>query len=139
MARDFLHTDELAKPIGCYSYGANVEGGRLIYLAGMVSLDRQGNIVGKDDMKAQISQIVENIKAALKAGGATLDDVIKHMIFTTDIRQWVTTGQWRCEQFPGIFGKAPRDETGSPGTVVEIKRLGEEDLMVEIEVIAHVR
>lgn len=139
MARQILLSPELGKPIGCYSYGVKVEGGRLIYLAGMVSLDKQGNVVGKKDMKAQITQIVANIKSALKAGGANLSDVIKYIAFTTDVRQLVGTVQWRCEQFPDLFGKAPGDETAAPGTVIEIVRLGHPDLMIEIEVIAHVK
>lgn len=139
MPREILHSEELGKPIGSYSYGVKVEGGRLLYLAGAVSIDRNGDVVGKGDIRAQIRQIMENIKPVLKAGGATMNDVIKHMIFTTDVRKFVETGQWRCEQFPEIWGKAPGDETASPGTVVEIKRLGKEGLMVEIEVIAHVK
>lgn len=139
MARQILRSEDLGKPIGCYSYGVKVEGGRLIYLAGMVSLDKQCNVIGKKDMKAQIKQIVANIELALKAGGANLSDVIKYIIFTTDVRQLVATVPWRCEQFPDLFGKMPGDETAAPGTVIEISRLGHPDLMVEIEVIAHVK
>ncbi len=139
MPRNILRSSELSKPIGCYSYGVQVEGGKLIYLAGMVALDQQGNVVGKGDLKKQLAQCMVNVQAGLKAGGASLADVIKYIIFTTDVRTLVSTTQWRSEQYPDIFGKAPGDETAAPGTVVEIRRLGHPDLRVEVEVIAHVK
>jgi enamine deaminase RidA (YjgF/YER057c/UK114 family) len=51
-------------------------GGRLLVIGAQVPRDDAGNVVGKGDMRAQIEQVGENIGACLKAGGATVDDII---------------------------------------------------------------
>src|SRR5215471_19642295 len=57
-----------------YSHVVAVEGRRTIFIAGQLARDRHGNVVGKGDMRAQIRQVGENLKAALAAAGATLND-----------------------------------------------------------------
>ena len=63
---------------------AEVTGGKLVYIAGQVALDVQGNLVGKDDFAAQIRQVFSNLKVALEAAGATFHDVIKLNYFCAD-------------------------------------------------------
>jgi enamine deaminase RidA (YjgF/YER057c/UK114 family) len=81
---------------------------------------------------------VENLKIALEAGGAKLEDVINKRVYTTDIDEMVKLSKWRCENFPELWGKETGDETGAPGTLIGITRLGWPDFKVEIEVIAHI-
>jgi enamine deaminase RidA (YjgF/YER057c/UK114 family) len=54
-----------------YTHVVQVHGGRTIYIAGQVAFDRSGNVVGKGDFAAQATQVFENLKSALAAGGAT--------------------------------------------------------------------
>jgi 2-iminobutanoate/2-iminopropanoate deaminase len=54
-----------------YSHVVVVEGKRTIFISGQLARDRHGNAVGKGDMRAQLRQVGENIKAALEAAGAT--------------------------------------------------------------------
>ena len=68
-----------------YSHVVAVEGRRLVFVSGQVPFDRDGNIVGPGDMRAQIRQVGENVKRALEAAGATLADVVKTTTYTTDI------------------------------------------------------
>ena len=60
-----------------YSQVVAVQGGRTIYVSGQVSVNAQGDIVGKGDFRAQTKQVHENLKTALAAVGATFDDVVK--------------------------------------------------------------
>lgn len=78
-ARPFriFNPDTLAKPTAGYSHVAVVEGGKLVYIAGQVAMDRSGNLVGKDDFRAQVQQVFENLKAAVEAAGGDFGSVIK--------------------------------------------------------------
>src|SRR5215468_8655541 len=72
----FVNPPTLAKPTG-YTHAVVATGGRTIYVAGQVALDQSGTIVGKDDFRAQTTQVFENLKKALEAAGATFKNVVK--------------------------------------------------------------
>ena len=76
VTRKNIQPETLAAPIRSghtlYSHVVAVEGRRLVFVAGQLARDRAGNVVGKGDMRAQIRQVGENIKAALAAAGATI-------------------------------------------------------------------
>jgi 2-iminobutanoate/2-iminopropanoate deaminase len=109
-----------------YSHVVVVEGRRTIFIAGQLARDRQGNVVGKDDMCAQIRQVGENLKAALAAAGATLNDLVKTTTYVTDIDEFFKHVDVRME----YFGALPTS------TTVEVRRLAHPDLLVEIDAVA---
>jgi 2-iminobutanoate/2-iminopropanoate deaminase len=104
------------------------EAHKTIYVAGQLARDRQGNVVGKGDMAAQIRQTCENIKAALDAAGATMADVVKTNTYVTDIQEYFKHVGVRMQYFPSL----------PTSTTVEVRALAHPDLLVEIEVIAAV-
>src|SRR4029453_3229954 len=67
-----------------YSHVVSVEGKRMVFVAGQPGAGRAGNVVGKGDLRGQIRQVGENIKAALAAAGATLADIVKTNTYVTD-------------------------------------------------------
>ena len=83
-------------------------------------------MVGRGDMRAQIRQVGENVKAALAAAGATLADIVKTNTYVTDIEEYFKHVDVRME----YFGALPTS------TTVEVRRLAHPDLLVEVEVIA---
>src|SRR5213594_4439431 len=95
-----------------YSHVVSVEGRRLIFVAGQLARDRAGNVVGKGDMRAQIRQVGENIKAALAAAGATLSDIVKTNTYVTDLGEFFKHVDVRME----YFGALPTS------TTVEVRR-----------------
>ena len=121
-----VNPPELSKPTG-YTHVVEVTGGRTLYVSGQVALDRTGAVVGKGDLKAQTRQVFENLKAALAASGATLDDVVKITIFMTDASQVQTVREVRDT----YFTKQP-----PASTAVEVARLVRPELMIEIEAVA---
>ena len=139
MARDIIRSDKLWTPIWPYSYGTKVTGGTLLFMAGAISMDKDGNTVGKGDMKAQISQVIENMKTALGAAGATLEDVINVRIYTTDVEHIMSLAEWRCQNFPELWGTTPTSQEAPSATLVGVTKLGYDGGMVEIEVIAHLK
>jgi len=110
-----------------YSHVVSVEGRRLIFVAGQLARDRAGNVVSKGDMRAQIRQVGENIKAALAAAGASLADIVKTNTFVTDMDEYFRHVDVRMEYF------GPALPTS---TTVEVRRLAHPDFLVEIEAVA---
>jgi enamine deaminase RidA (YjgF/YER057c/UK114 family) len=72
----FQNPAGLSAPRG-YSYAVTVIGGTTKYIAGQVSLDKDGNLIGEGDVRAQLVQVYENLGIALKASGASFNDVVK--------------------------------------------------------------
>src|SRR6201981_1078906 len=113
-----------------YTHVVTVSGtGKMIFVAGQLARDAQGNCVGKGDMRAQIQQVGENIKACLEAAGATLADIVKTNTYVTDFEEFSKHGDRRMR----FFGPAT-----PTSTTVEIRRLAGPDFMIEIEAIAFV-
>lgn len=80
--------DSMAKPVGPYSHATKVTAKELIFIAGQVPIDKEGNVVGIDrsdklgnhqtiDVAAQVRQTMMNVKAALEAAGATFNDLVR--------------------------------------------------------------
>ena len=65
-----------------FSQLVSVEGPvRTLYIGGQDAVDKDGTIVGVGDLKAQTKQVLLNIVAALKAGGARPEHVVKWNIY----------------------------------------------------------
>src|SRR5258708_26453083 len=71
-----FNPEAIAKRTG-YSHVAEVNGGKIVYIAGQVALVKSGNLVGKDDFRAQVQQVFENLKAAVGAAGGDFNSVVK--------------------------------------------------------------
>jgi 2-iminobutanoate/2-iminopropanoate deaminase len=110
-----------------YSHVVTVEGRRLIFVAGRLARDRDGNLVGQGDMRAQLRQVGENIKTALAAAGAGLADLVKTTTFVTDIDEFLRHVDVRMEYFGTALPTS---------TTVEVRRLSHPDFLVEVEAIA---
>lgn len=110
-----------------YSHVVVAEGKRMIFIAGQLARDRQGNVVGKGDMRAQLRQVGENVKAALEAAGGSLSDLVKTTTYVTDIEAFFTHVDVRMEYFGAALPTS---------TTVEVRRLAHPDFLVEIEAIA---
>ena len=59
--------------------------GTFVFTSGQTSVDKEGNIVGEGDIRAQTRQVLANVKAVLEEGGAELADVMKVTVFLTKI------------------------------------------------------
>src|SRR5438105_297642 len=76
MPKEFMNPPAIAAPSG-YTHVVSARGQRIIYISGQVAIDRQGNLIGPGDLRAQAQQVFENLKAALSAAGAAFVDVVK--------------------------------------------------------------
>ena len=114
---------------GSYSPGWEVSNGRLIYVAGQIPWDAEGNTVAIGDVVGQTRQVFANIEAVLAEAGASLADVIKITIFTTDIRHRDAINQVRSETFRPPYPAS---------TQVCVAALADANWLVEIEAVAFV-
>ena len=97
MKRQNIQPDALAKRVVggrvLYSHVVVVEGRKTIFISGQLARDPKGDVVAPGDMRAQMRQVGENIKAALEAAGATLNDIVKTNTYVTDA--WSTSAHCR--------------------------------------------
>ena len=104
-----------------------VGGSRQIFLAGQVARDRDGNCVRPGDMRAQIEQVGETIKAGLEAAGAGLADIVKTTTYVTDMDEYFKHQDMRMRYFASAVPTS---------TTVQVVRLSRPEFMVEIEAMA---
>jgi len=116
-----------------YVQMAVATGTRTLYLAGQVARDAAGQPVGPGDLAAQVTQAFLNVDTALRAAGATFEDVAKLTVYVVD---W--TPDKMAALGAGVQAVADR-LSGSPVrpiTLIGVAALGEPDLLVEVEAIA---
>ncbi|HEX4605078.1 MAG TPA: RidA family protein [Candidatus Angelobacter sp.] len=126
---DFLKPEGLA-PTTSYSHVVVANPGKMIFIAGQVANDKQGKLVGKDDLKAQATQVFENLKTALAAAGATFDDVVKIT--------WYVKG-YKPEYLPALreVRSAYVNKDKPPAsTLVGVAALFQEEYLLEVDAIA---
>lgn len=95
-----------------------------MHVSGTTATDQQGKVVGIGNARVQTIQALNNIKTALEAVGARLDDVVRTRIYVTDITKWEEIGTAHGEFFKSILPAS---------SMVEVKNLINPQMLVEIE------
>jgi enamine deaminase RidA (YjgF/YER057c/UK114 family) len=127
-----LNIPTLPEPQGFTHIGI-ASGSRLVFLAGQVAQDGDGELVGAGDLAAQMEQAMLNVAAGLETAGATFDDVAKTTLYVVD---W---DELKMEQLVTGFGRAAEkigNASVSPATLVPVPRLFQEGYLVEVDVMA---
>src|SRR5262245_53054049 len=122
-----INPPQLTRPTGYTHVVKSTEARTTIYISGQIAFDKDGNVVGAGDFRAQTVHVFENLKAALAAAGATFENVVKVTTFVTDMKHAPILREVRANYF-GVHPPA--------GTLVEVSALVLPELLIEIEAIA---
>ncbi|MEU6390985.1 Rid family hydrolase [Streptomyces sp. NPDC046939] len=115
-----------------YAYAATAPAdARLIFLAGSCPLEKDGTTAAVGDYAGQAAKCVENLRTALAAAGADLQDVISTRVLVASARQADLVTAWQVVR--DAFG-----EHDVPSTLMGVTVLGYHDQLVEVEAVAAV-
>ena len=123
----------LAAPNGPYAHVARLKAHQeLIFIAGQLSFDKDGNMVGKDDFDLQCTQVYENVGAALRGMGADYSNIVQFTTFLVSAEHIPLIYDWRRREFPSMFpsGAYP------PNTLLVVERLVDEAFLIEVQTVA---
>ncbi len=124
MKKETIHTEEAPAAIGPYSQG--IKTGNLLFVSGQTPIDPATGKLVADDIQIQTRQVLKNIEEIVKAGGGTLDNIVKATVYLTDFNNFSKMNEIYAEFF----------KSDKPTRVcVEVSRLPL-DAGVEIDAIA---
>jgi 2-iminobutanoate/2-iminopropanoate deaminase len=106
------------------------DGGHWLVVGGQVARDEAGNVIGKGDMRAQIEQVGRNVDACLKAGGATVNDIVFTVSHVTEPAELDKYADLLLRYFGPPSPKS---------TTIRAPRLSSPDLLLQVEAIAAIK
>jgi len=127
-----MNVPELGTPLGQYSHLARVKAAEHLYIAGMLSADASGKVVGEGDFAAQCAQVFANLETALKSQGAGWGNVVQFMTFLVHSQDIPGFMAYRTREFPRFFP----DRRWPPNTLLMVDRLVKEEFLLEVQAIA---
>jgi enamine deaminase RidA (YjgF/YER057c/UK114 family) len=130
LSKEIFSPATLPPPTG-YSHVAKVNKGTLVYIAGQVSSDASGKLVGEGDFGAQAERVFANVKLAVEAAGAGMADIVKmntYIVASVDPADVPKMREVRGRYFAGA--------TPPASTLVYVSRLAQPGWLIEVEVVA---
>lgn len=127
MTRKVIQPESLKDPRPRYCQGILTEGGRLLFIAGQTSVDREGRVVGKGDVEKQAERVFENLGAVLAAAGGSFDNLVMTTTYLTDIKYRDGYDKIRLRHYT---------KAQPTSTLLVVKALANEDLLIEIDGVA---
>ncbi|MCP2267073.1 RidA family protein [Promicromonospora thailandica] len=132
MSVTLVHPEQVHR-VDVHHQVADTQGSRTVYLAGQVSWDTEGNLVGAGDLAAQAEKAYLNIAAALDAVGATMADLAKVTVYVVDLdaekAEQFVVGRERAAAKLGV-------ELQQPSTWIGVTALAAPGYLVEVDAVA---
>jgi len=119
-----ISTSEAPAAIGPYSQA--VRSGNFLFCSGQIQLDPKSGQIVSGDIATQTRRVLDNVEAVLKAEGLTFENIVKTIIFLTDLGDFQTVNE--------IYGSYFKQQPPARSTV-QVSALPK-GAKVEIEVIA---
>jgi enamine deaminase RidA (YjgF/YER057c/UK114 family) len=126
--KTFNRPESMHLPFSHYSHSVEVEGvSKLIFCAGQVAGDEDGNILGPDDFEAQGELVIANLKKVLEQAGADLTDVVKLVSYVCSPHDVKKVRALVKKHFP---------ENPPANTICILRGLAHSDYLLEIDATA---
>lgn len=139
--KERIDPNTIAKPLGPYCHVTKVTAKQLVFVAGQIPIDKDGNIVGLNsdaktrhfqtiDLAAQVRQTMLNVKAALEAAGASLEDIVRLDTYVVAFAQ---------NEYKTVGMKAKHEVLAgarASGATIFVSALMQPEVLVEISAIA---
>ncbi len=122
--KEVIKTEKAPQAIGPYSQA--IASGGFLFISGQIALDPKRGEITPSEIRAQTSQVLENIRAILREAGSDLDRVVKSTVYLADLDDFSSFNQVYANYFP---------QDPPARATVEVSRLPQ-GARVEIEVIA---
>ncbi len=124
-----VNNEKFPEPIGAYSNGLviPIADKNLIVLTGQVALNSDGTVAFPDEPAKQTEFIFENIKTLLNEAEADICDIVRVVIYVTDMNYFKEVSPVRNKYL---------NEARPVSTLVEVSKLSVDGCKVEIEVTA---
>lgn len=132
LRRRVINTDKAPQPIGLYAQALQAQPQGLLFIAGQVSIDAGGTLVGEGDVAAQTQQIFRNIGAILESVDADFSSVLEFTTYVVGRDAIQPFIQTRSELFATLY--PGRDYP--PNTLLVVAGLVREDYLLEIKAVA---
>jgi enamine deaminase RidA (YjgF/YER057c/UK114 family) len=110
------------------TWSTAIKVGNVLYVSGMTARGPDGEAVQGKDEYEQTKVVFTKIRHAIEAAGGKMNDVAKMTIYVTNIKKNTEVWRARKEFFTGAFPAS---------TLVEVRALAKPEILLEIEVIAH--
>ena len=134
MSKDFIKdiVPEDYKTRGSYTPAKKIDLGDyyLIYVSGIQAPQDDNHKVVTDDVEEQTKLVFEDINKILKQADATIDDVVKAVIYITDMNEFDKISAIRAEYFKNSMPVS---------TLIEANRMTRDGAKIEIEVTAIIK
>ncbi|KPK59540.1 MAG: reactive intermediate/imine deaminase [Gammaproteobacteria bacterium SG8_31] len=101
MPRRAIATDQAPAAIGTYSQAVEVDG--TVYLSGQIPLVPATMMLVEGDMRTQIEQVFDNLRAVTRAAGGDLDDIVKLTVYLVDLADFGLVNEIMAERFSPPF------------------------------------
>jgi 2-iminobutanoate/2-iminopropanoate deaminase len=125
MKKEIINTIDAPQPIGPYSQAIKV--GNTLYTSGQIAINPQNNKMVIENITVETKQVMENLKAVLKAASMDFNNVIKSTIFIANMDDFGAINT--------VYGSYFNEETAPARETVQVARLPK-DVNVEISIIA---
>ena len=132
---EYVNPPNTAPAQGLYSHVGVPSGkGKLVFIAGQLSVNLAGDVVGKGDFAAQFHQCFGNLGDVLKGMGGDYSGIVRMttiFVHSQDIEPFMAL---RKALFPTIFP----GPLFPPNTILVVDRLVKEDFLFEVEAVAEI-
>ena len=76
----------MAAPRGHYSHATR--GGGMVFVSGQLPVAPDGTLLNEAPFETQARQVLENVRAALRGAGSSVERLLQVRVYITDIEQW---------------------------------------------------